>query len=70
VAVREANLHAPRVKVHQNQVYVCDFNNNRIQVFDLELSFISSFGTKGTGHGQYDGPNDLAFYTQGNNIYM
>jgi len=25
------------VKVHQNQVYVCDFHNNRIQVFDLEL---------------------------------
>ena len=33
------------VKVHQNQVYVCDFHNNRIQVFDLELSFITSFGT-------------------------
>jgi len=29
------------VKVHQNQVYVCDFHNIPIQVFDLELSFIT-----------------------------
>jgi len=57
------------VKVHQNQVYVCDFHNNRIQVFDLELGFIRSVGTKGTGHGQYNRPNDLAFDSQGN-IYV
>ena len=57
------------VKVHHNQVYVCDFHNNRIQVFDLELSFITSFGSEGTGKGQYDRPNDLAFDSQGN-IYV
>jgi len=57
------------VKVHQNQVYVCDFHNNRIQVFDLELSFVRSVGTKGSGQGQYDRPNNLAFDSQGN-IYV
>ena len=57
------------VKVHESQVYVCDLRNNRIQVFDLELSFITSFGTKGSGEGQYEGPNDLAFDSQGN-IYV
>jgi len=54
------------VKVHQNQVYVCDFHNNRIQLFDLELMFITSFGTKGSGQGQYDRPVDLCFDSQGN----
>ena len=57
------------VKVHQNQVYVCDFHNNRIQVFDFKLRFITSFGTKGFGEGQYDRHNDLAFDNQGN-IYV
>ena len=51
------------IKVHQNQVYVCDHGNNRTQVFDLELMFITSFGTQGSG------PVDLAFDSQGN-IYM
>ena len=57
------------VKVYQNQAYVCDMENNRIQVFDLELSFITSFGSKGSGQGQYDWPTDLAFDSQGN-IYV
>ena len=54
------------VKVHQNQVYVCDLHNNRIQLFDLELMFITSFGTEGSGQGQYDRPVDLCFDSQGN----
>ena len=57
------------VIVYQNQVYVCDQHNNRIQVFDLELSFITSFGSKGSGQVHYDRPNDLAFDSQGN-IYV
>jgi len=57
------------VKVHDNQVYVCDFQNNRIQVFDLELSFITSFGTKGSKQGQHNSLSDLAFDRQGN-IYV
>ena len=57
------------IKVHQNQVYVCDFHNDRIQVFDLELNFITSFGTKGSGQGQYNRPNDVDFDSQGN-IYV
>jgi len=54
------------VKVHQNQVYVCDCNNNQTQVFGLELTY---FGTQGSGQGQYNGPVDLDFDSQGN-IYV
>ena len=57
------------VKVHDNRVYVCDFHNNRIQVFDLELLFITSFSTKGSGQGQRNSLSDLAFDSQGN-IYV
>jgi len=51
------------------QVYVCDYCNDRIQVFDLVLTFITSFGTEGSGQGQFNGPNDLDLDSQGN-IYV
>jgi len=67
---KPGEFNMPRgIKIHQNQVYLCDFRNNRIQVFDLELMFITSFGTKGSGQGQYNRPNDLVFDSQGN-IYV
>ena len=67
---KPGEFYLPRgVKVHQNRVYVCDFHNNRIQLFDLELLFITSIGTKGSGQGQFNRPGDLAFDSQGN-IYV
>ena len=67
---KPGEFHEPQgVKVHQNQVYVCDSGNHRIQVFDLEFLFITSFGTPGSGQGRFDQPNDLAFDSQGN-IYV
>ena len=67
---KPGEFNEPRgIKVHQNQVYVCDYRNNRIQVFDLVLTFITSFGTEGSGQGQFSGPNDLALDSQGN-IYV
>ena len=69
---KPGEFYYPRgIKVHQNQVYVCDYCNDRIQVFDLELLFITSFGTKGSGQGQFDRPEGLhvAFTSQGN-IYV
>ena len=66
VARGEANLESSTCPmgskfIRTKCMCMCDFHNNRIQVFDLELSFITSFGTEGTGKGQYDRPNDLAF---------
>ena len=49
-----------------SRVYVCDLRNHRVQVFDLELTFITSFGTKGSGPGQFVGPRDLTLDSQGN----
>ena len=33
------------VTIYDNQVYVCDCDNHRIQVFDLDLNFIRSIGS-------------------------
>ena len=53
------------VTLHNNQVYVCDRDNHRIQVFDLDLNFIQSIGSHGKGRGEFDRPLDVKFDTDG-----
>lgn len=61
---------SPRgVQVYQHQLYVCDCGNNRIQVFDLELTVTTSFGIERSGQGQFREPFELTFDSQGN-IYV
>ena len=57
------------VKYHNHQVYVCDKDNGRIQVFDSNLNFVRSFGTQGDGPGQLKKPRDIDFDSQGK-IYV
>ena len=52
--------------LRDNLVYVCDRNNNRIQVFDLDLNFVRSIGSHGSGRGEFDRPFDVKFDTAGN----
>ena len=53
----------------KRELYVCDSDNNRVQVFDLDLNFKRSFGKKGTGKGQFNFPADIKFDSSGN-IYV
>ena len=64
---KEGEFYDPRgVTIHSNQVYVCDSDNDRIQVFDLDLNFIRSIGSRGSGRGEFDRPRDVVFDTTGN----
>ena len=56
------------VRYHNRQVYVCDKDNGRVQVFDTDLNFVRSFGTD-DGPGQLKKPTNIDFDTQGN-IYV
>ena len=47
-------------------MYVCDRNNHRIEVFDLDLNFVRSFGRRGSGRGEFNAPSDVKFDTAGN----
>ena len=47
-------------------MYVCDGNNNRIQVFDLDLNFVRSISSRGSGRGEFDEPYDVKFDAAGN----
>ena len=57
------------VRYHNHQVYVCDSNNGRVQVFDSNLNFVQSFGTRGDAPGQLKEPVDIDFDCQAN-IYV
>ena len=54
------------VRYHKHQVYVCDSENGRVQVFDSNLNFVRSFGD---GRDQLEKPVDIDFDSQGN-IYV
>ena len=64
---KEGEFNVPRgVTLYDNQVYVCDCDNNRIQVFDLDLNFIRSIGSHGKGRGEFNDPYDVTFDSAGN----
>ena len=48
-----------------NKVYVCDPWNSRIQILNDDLTFSSSFGSRGSGYGQFKLPHDVAFDSNG-----
>ena len=63
---KEGEFDNPRgVTLYDNQLYVCDRNNHRIQVFDVDLNFVRSIGSRG---GEFDkpAPLDVKFDTAGN----
>ena len=64
---KEGEFGDPRgVTLYDNQVYVCDRDNHRIQVFDLDLNFVRSIGSHDKGRGEFDAPFDVKFDTAGN----
>ncbi len=40
-------------------IYVADFENHRIQIFDSDGNLLSAFGRQGTGRGEFERPTDL-----------
>ena len=47
-------------------MYVCDCKNHRIQVFDFDLNFVRSIGSRGKGRGEFNAPHDVKFDIAGN----
>ena len=59
---KEGEFNVPRgVALYNNEVYVCDRDNHRIQVFDLDLNFIRPIGSRGKGRGEFKEPVDVKF---------
>ncbi len=47
-------------------IYVTDFENDRIQKFDANGKFITTWGSEGTGNGQFSHPRGIAIDSSGN----
>ena len=54
------------VTQYNNHVYICDRNNHRIQVYDLDLNFVRSICSRGIGVSEFKEPFDVKFDTTGN----
>ena len=64
---KEGEFNVPcGVSLYNNQICVCDSENCRIQVFDLDFNFIRSIGSCGKGRGKLDTPWDIKFDSTGN----
>ena len=62
---REGEFNDPRgITLYDNRVYICDRNNNRIQVFDQELNFIRCISSY-TCNITFNGPLDVKFDAAG-----
>ena len=53
----------------EKEIYVCDGDNHRIQVFDEDLNLIRVIGKEGKAEGCFKSPDDLDFDEAGN-IYV
>jgi DNA-binding beta-propeller fold protein YncE len=49
------------IVIDGNRVYITDIGDNTIKVFTQSGLFVSSFGSAGTGDGQFDEPTCIAF---------
>ncbi|KPK92206.1 hypothetical protein AMJ80_06810 [bacterium SM23_31] len=50
---------------YDNNLYIADSENHRIVILDVDLNYITQFGTKGKGPGEFDEPSGVAFTSKG-----
>ena len=70
---REGNKHPNPTGVavnHRNRkVYICDKNHHQIQILNADFTFSSTFGSHGSGDGEFNRPWNVAFDNTGN-VYV
>ena len=57
------------VHPHSNKVYVTEVSNNRVQILNEDLTFCSTFGSSGSGNGQFQWPCEISIDSTGN-VYV
>ena len=57
------------VHPHSNKIYVAENHIDRVQILNEDLTFCSTFGSPGSGNGQFNKPYDIGFDGTGN-VYV
>ena len=58
------------VHPHSNKIYyVTEYSNDRVQILNEDLTYFSTFGSKGSDNGQFKTPYDISFDSTGN-VYV
>ena len=57
------------VHPHSNKIYVAEYGNARVQILNENLTFYRTFGSSGSGNGQFQYPYDVSFDSTGN-VYV
>lgn len=56
----EGGFESPRdVTITADRIFVLDFSQDRVQIFDHSLNFISQFGSTGSGDGEFNSPTQI-----------
>jgi RHS repeat-associated protein len=58
------------VAISEGNVYVVDRGNNRVQEFSSSGKYLSKFGTKGTGNGEFSAPFGIATNPANSDLYV
>ena len=55
--------------IHHKNMYIIDSKNHRILIYDTNGTQLHSFGTQGSGEGEFNVPTGIAVDTSGN-VYV
>jgi DNA-binding beta-propeller fold protein YncE len=58
------------VDLYNGRVYVADYANHRIQIFDPQGEFITKFGETGSANGQLSGPEGVGVDKESGAVYV
>jgi len=58
------------IDTSNNIVFVADKDNNRIQKFDINGTYLGKWGTFGSGNGQFDSPGDVIVDSTNKRVYV
>jgi hypothetical protein len=54
---------------HKNKIYVVDFGNDRVLIYDSIMNYVNQLGRSGSGDGEFNKPSSI-FIDRNENVYV
>ena len=69
IATINNSTYIMHLAIHHKHIYITDTNNHRVLIYDTNGTQLYSFGTRGSGEGEFNGPTGITVDTSGN-VYV